>query len=131
MKRWLDPTPVTVPPDVKSAVGGHPLVAKRLVRQGITSVDAARAFIDPAAYQRAPVHDLPDIERAVSRLHRAIESGEIILIWGDFDVDGQTSTAVLVDGLQRLNARVTYHIPGRFSEGHGIRADVLAQVLDE
>lgn len=131
MKRWLDPTPVTVPPDVKNAVGGHPLIAKRMVRQGITSADAARAFIDPSAYQRAPVHDLPDIERAVSRLRRAIEAGEMILIWGDFDVDGQTSTAVLVDGLQHLNARVTYHIPGRFSEGHGIRADVLAQVLDE
>lgn len=129
MKRWLDPTPHTAADQIHAIVGGHPLIAQQLAQRGITSPDDVRAFIDPAAYTPAPPSDLPDMAVAVERLQRAIKNGEKIMVWGDFDVDGQTSTSVLVSGLRGLGATVDYHIPGRFSEGHGIRVDVLADVL--
>lgn len=131
MKRWLDPEFTTVPNDLQQAVGGHPVVAQRLVRQGITTPQAAERFLAPAAYVPASPYDLPDMDRAVTRMRRAIAQQEAILVWGDFDVDGQTSTALLVSALRDLGARVTYHIPNRFTEGHGIHLPTLTALIND
>ncbi len=130
MKSWLEPAPITVSDDLAAAVGGHPVVAARLLRQGITTPEAARRFLSPAAYTPAAPDQLPDMERAVSRLQQAIRRRETILVWGDFDVDGQTATALLVSALRDLGAQVVYHIPNRFSEGHGIHLPALKTLLD-
>jgi single-stranded-DNA-specific exonuclease len=130
MKRWLDPPPVSVPDDLRRAVGGHPLVAERLARQGILTPDAAHRFLYPSAYKPASPDDLPDMDKAVSRLQYAIKHKQHILIWGDFDVDGQTATALLVSALRDLEAQVSYHIPNRFTEGHGIHLPTLKTLLD-
>jgi single-stranded-DNA-specific exonuclease len=130
MKIWLEPQPVTVEEALRSAVGGHPVVAESLVRRGITSPDAAQRFLNPAAYTPAAAADLPDMDKAVSRLQQAIRQHEPILIWGDFDVDGQTSTALLVSALRDLGANVSYHIPNRFTDGHGIQLPMLKKLLD-
>ncbi len=129
MKRWLDPAPLTIPDDLLQAVGGHPVVARRLVRQGITTPQAADYFLSPAAYIPASPYELPGMDRAVTRLQKAIADHEMILVWGDFDVDGQTSTALLVSALRDLGANVTYHIPNRFTEGHGIHLPTLTTLL--
>ena len=91
---------------------------------------SARAFLDPAFYKPAPPGDLPGIARAVERLERAIHDQEMICVWGDFDVDGQTSTTLLVSSLRELGARVSYHIPVRERESHGVNLPVLAQILE-
>src|SRR5687768_9146130 len=130
MKSWLDPTPITLPDVLRQAVGGHPVVAERLFRHGFTTPEAAQRFLSPAAYTPAPPDALPDMDRAVSRLKNAIASREHILVWGDFDVDGQTSTALLVSALRDLGASVSYHIPNRFNEGHGIHLPTLKTQLD-
>jgi single-stranded-DNA-specific exonuclease len=119
MTIWLEPQAVDVPPGLQEAVGGHPLVTQTLVRRGVLTPELARAFLDPAAYVPALPTDLPDLEPAVDRLRRAIGSGERIAVWGDLDVDGQTSTALLVEVLSALGAEVTYHVPSR-QEGHGV-----------
>lgn len=129
MKSWLDPQPLTISDDLRDAIGGHPVVAERLVRRGFTTPADARRFLDPAAYSPAAPDDLPDLDRAVSRLQRAIRQREPILVWGDFDVDGQTSTALLVSALRDLGAVVTYHIPNRFTEGHGVHVPTLSTLL--
>jgi single-stranded-DNA-specific exonuclease len=108
----------------------HPLIQARLARMGITSEEAARAFLDPAHYTPAPPHALPDLPQAVARVQQAIHTGERILVWGDFDVDGQTSTALLVAALRELGANVAYHVPDRFSEGHGVHLPTLRTLLD-
>ena len=100
------------------------------MRIGITTPASARRFLSAAHYTAAPAGDLPDIDRAVERLKRAIRAKERILIWGDFDVDGQTATALLYSALRRLGARVSYHVPNRFSEGHGIHLPTLKRRLD-
>ena len=99
------------------------------MRIGITTPVAAGRFLSAAAYEPASANELPDIDLAVDRLQRAIRDREQILIWGDFDVDGQTSTALLFSALKKKDARVSYHVPNRFSEGHGIHLPTLAQKL--
>ena len=127
--RWLDPTPITVPDDLCISVGGHSLVAERLARAGLTTTAAAQAFLDPSAYTVTSPFELPDLEGAVARLDRAIASGERILIWGDFDVDGQTATALLYSALRTLGADVRYHVPLRQGEGHGMHLSKLREWL--
>lgn len=129
MKRWIEPDPVMVPQELQQRVGGHPLVAATLVRRGITDVDQAMAFLDPDAYAPAPPSDLPGMATAVERILQAIRNDEKICVWGDFDVDGQTSTTLLVSTLNDLGAQVSYHIPIRETESHGITMPALKKVL--
>ena len=130
MKRWLDPQPIVVPDALQKAVGGHPVIAQRLARQGILTPAAARQFLNPAAYQPASPDELPDMDKAVVRLQYAIQHRQHILVWGDFDVDGQTATSLLVSALRDIGAQVSYHIPNRFTEGHGIHLPTLQTLLD-
>jgi single-stranded-DNA-specific exonuclease len=130
MKHWIDPKPVAVPEALTAQVGGHPVVAQTLARRGITAPADVRRFLDPAAYTPASPYDLPDMDRAVERVQAAIQRGEQILVWGDFDVDGQTATALLVATLRDLNADVTYYIPHRQTEGHGVHIQSLGTHLD-
>jgi single-stranded-DNA-specific exonuclease len=126
---WSPPEEITVPESLKAALGGHPLVAETLVRRGISDPDEARAFLDPAHYTPTPASELPGIPKATIRISRALAQAETILVWGDFDVDGQTSTTLLVEALRELGAQVKYHIPVRATEGHGIKVDVLAEII--
>jgi single-stranded-DNA-specific exonuclease len=128
-KTWIDPEPVATPADLQTLIGGHPLVAQTLARRGIADPGAARAFLDPAHYSPAPASDLPDMMKAAERIEQAIRRGERILVWGDFDVDGQTATTLLVEALRNCGAQVGYHIPVRASEGHGIQLEKLQDQL--
>jgi single-stranded-DNA-specific exonuclease len=127
---WIDPEKVVVPENLIEAVGGHPLVAETLVRRGIVVPKEARAFLDPGHYTPTPASELPGIAEATTRIHRAINNSELILVWGDFDVDGQTSTTLLVEALRELGAEVTHHIPIRATEGHGIKVEVLEEIIE-
>ncbi len=112
MTRWIDPSPVPIPPSFAD-LNLHPLVAQTLVRRGITTPEAARLFLHPDRLAPVP---FPGIEPAVERILQAIRGQELICVWGDFDVDGQTSTSLLVQTLQGLGANVMYYIPIRGKE---------------
>lgn len=129
-RQWLEPAPVAVPEALRVAIGGHRLVAERLTRAGLTTTAAVQRFFSPAHYKPAAPDELPDMARAVDRLQRAIDRRERILIWGDFDVDGQTATALLYSALGERGAKTRYHVPNRFSEGHGIHLPTLKRYLD-
>ncbi len=126
--KWHTPPEPNIPPDLR-AWAQNDLLARLLVQRGIRTVDAARAFIHPDEYRPAPPSALPDMTVAVAILHPAIDRKLPILVWGDFDVDGQTSTALLVSVLRRLGADVRFHVPHRLTEGHGIRPENLAAEL--
>ena len=130
-KRWIEPAPLEVPAALQEAVGGHPLVAQTLFRRGVTTIPAARSFLDPDAYTPVSGAELPDLEKAADILEAAIQAGKLICVWGDFDVDGQTATTLLVTTLQDLGARVTFHIPVRIRETHGLNLPVLEQLIDQ
>lgn len=112
-------------------VGGHSLVAQILTRRGFDQIARVQAFLNPLAYSPASPGELPDLEKAVERLRRAIRLKQPICVWGDFDVDGQTATALLVSALRRLGGQVTYHIPIRARESHGVHLESLKKILDE
>ena len=140
MTHWINPPPVEIPASFAD-LNLPPLIAQTLIRRGITDVQAARAFLQSDALPSTP---FPGIEKAVDVINGFINNREItsesssvptrkdqiICVWGDFDVDGQTSTALLVQTLQALGANVTYYIPIRGKEGHGIHIDSLKPIID-
>ncbi len=125
---WLLPEPIQ-PADALTRAAGHPLVAQILARRGIRTPAAARAFLDPDAYTPASPSALPDLPAAAACLRDALRRDETILVWGDFDVDGQTATALFVSALRELGGRVRFYIPHRLHEGHGIKTEALEKHL--
>lgn len=103
------------------------IIARLLVLRGIQSAQDARAFMDPTLDHLHDPSLLPDLDAGVDRLHTAIESGEKILIHGDYDVDGVTSTALLVRSLRALKAEVAYRLPHRRKDGYGIKPAVIGE----
>ncbi len=126
MPRWLDPPPVNVPASFAD-LGLPPLIAQTLVRRGISTPAAARAFLHP---EETPSTPFPEAEHAAALIHSAIRKQEKIGVWGDFDVDGQTATALLVQTLRAIGADVRYYIPIRGKENHGVHIESLAPLLD-
>src|SRR6188474_3012439 len=129
MTRWLDPSSVNVPASFAD-LNLSPLIARTLIRHGIREPDSARAFLDPDSYSPADAFELPGMADAVEKVNLAIRTREQICVWGDFDVDGQTATTVLVETLRALGADVSYYIPVRGKESHGVHIDSLAPILD-
>lgn len=127
--KWLEPQVVEVPQELQAAVGGHPLVAQALVQRGLRTTEAALAFLDPLCYHPTSPLELPDMPVAVQRLQTALARNEAILVWGDFDTDGMTATAVLVEALQVLGARVEWYVPDRLKESHGVHWGSLQPYL--
>jgi single-stranded-DNA-specific exonuclease len=126
--RWIE---LTFPSSPAPLPGLHPLVSQALIRRGFTTPDSAHAFLEPSSYSPAPARDLPNLSRAFYRIERAIHSKEPICVWGDFDVDGQTSTTILLQTLQTLGANVTFHIPIRGNEGHGVNRPYLEKLISQ
>ena len=131
MRIWLEPVPLEVPDDLQAAIDGHPILLQSLVQRGLTDPQTARAFLDPNAYRPTPPQELPGVEQVVIRLQRALQMDEVIGVWGDFDVDGQTATALLVSALRRLGGQVRYHIPRRDQEGHGVNVPHLEKLVQQ
>ena len=126
MTRWIDPPPIDVPASF-STLGLPPLIAQTLVRRGFRDPASARAFLHPDELPSTP---FPNIEPAVERIILAIQKNEMLCVWGDFDVDGQTSTALLVQTLRALGANVVYYIPIRGKESHGVHVESLKPIID-
>jgi len=127
MTIWREPESTEVPGSL-SELSLHPLVAETLVRLGITDLASARAFLDPDLAASSP---FPDLGPALELLSMAIRKRETVCVWGDFDVDGQTATALLVHALQAVGADVRYYIPIRGKEGHGVHIESLQTILDQ
>ena len=107
----------------------HPLVAKILVSRGITSEKQAADFFDVSL---SHLHDpflLRDMDLAVKRIEKALAGGEKITIYGDYDVDGITSTSILYLYLRAQGAMVDYYIPERSYEGYGLNKTALDQII--
>lgn len=129
MIRWLEPPSIKLTPDLIDMVGGNRRLARILAQRGITTSDAIRSFIDPNYYKPAAPTELPDLEKAVDILRKARIENIRLCVWGDFDVDGQTATALLVDGLQKLGYDVFYYIPDRATESHGLNKNGIRTVI--
>lgn len=100
--------------------GGIPAIAELLVRRGVSTPEGADSFFNPSI---SGLHDpflMPDMDKAVTRLNRAMGAKERIMIYGDYDVDGTTAVALVYKYLQNYYSNVEYYIPTRDDEGYGI-----------
>jgi single-stranded-DNA-specific exonuclease len=129
LRSWVEPSEAVIQDELIALVDGNRLVAQALARRGIVGVDQAKGFLDPHHYFPSSPYELPGMSQAVERLQKALKGGEHVLVWGDFDVDGQTSTALLVQTLKELGGEVSYHIPVRSRESHGMSWIVLENLL--
>ena len=129
-REWVVRDAAQVSDELRQVVGGHPLVARLLAQRGITDASAARAFLDPAYYVPTRPEEMPGIVSAVAVVRQALSAGSRIRVWGDFDADGETATAVLVEALASCGAQVDYRLPGR-QDGHGLSRSALAAAGDD
>ena len=133
-RSWAVRPQSEVPAEIVEACSGHVYLAEALVQRGLRTFKKAQAFLDPAYYTPSPAHALAGVREGVALLRSALERGQKILIWGDFDADGQTSTALLASGLKQLARHedlVHWHVPHRLRDNHGIQVDRLQELLDD
>ncbi|MDO4563522.1 MAG: single-stranded-DNA-specific exonuclease RecJ [Clostridia bacterium] len=108
--------------------GITPLVARVMINRGINTADAAKRFLDKSTGDLHPPHLLQGVEKAVERIKRAISEGEHIVIYGDYDVDGITSTALMVRFLRSCGANTSAYIPDRQDEGYGLNKGAIDRI---
>ncbi len=106
-----------------------PLVARLLFARGITTTDQLESFLNLSHLPHDPLL-LPDMDRAIPRLRAAVEYGETVGVFGDFDVDGITGTAIMCEGLGSLGARPVPYIPQRTDEGHGLSVGAIDSLAE-
>ena len=106
-----------------------PLVARILASRGVGTANELSSFLNLSHLPYDPGH-LPGMDAAVSRLLRAVNSGETVGVFGDFDVDGITGTAIMSEGLESLGAYPIPYLPQRGSEGHGLSRSAIDSLID-
>ncbi|MFW5897650.1 MAG: single-stranded-DNA-specific exonuclease RecJ [Halanaerobium sp.] len=110
---------------------GSKKLARLAQQRGLDSKAKLIQFIEPEQYSPLKLRDFPKIMEIVDFILDHIKKGSRILIYGDYDVDGITSTSILVGALSRLSDQISYHIPDRFKEGYGLNKEVLASYQDQ
>ncbi|WP_226667243.1 single-stranded-DNA-specific exonuclease RecJ [Metabacillus litoralis] len=118
--RWLvQPTDESLINTLVEELSITPLVASLLVNRGIHSTIEARKFLQIETQEFHDPFILKDMDKAVHRIKQAIENNEHILVYGDYDADGVSSTTVLLTTLRKIGAHADFYIPNRFTEGYG------------
>jgi single-stranded-DNA-specific exonuclease len=107
------------------------LLAKILVNRNLTDDEKINVFLNPTRKDFYNPFLMPDMDKAVNRIIKAIENKEKIMIFGDYDVDGITSVTVLKKFLLERNAVVSQYIPNRLNEGYGLNKDAIKKIADD
>src|SRR6266571_7997911 len=115
--------------ELAAMIGVSPIVADLLIARGYDDQESAQRFLNPSLDQLHDPYLMRGMSEAVQRLLHAIDNQEPILIYGDYDVDGTTGTAVLLRALRMLGATAGYHVPHRFTEGYGIQQAGLEKAV--
>lgn len=105
------------------------LTKRLLLSRGLTGAEEVEEFLNPLEMKLTSPYDFVDMQKAVDRVIKAIVNREKIVIYGDFDADGVTSTSVLYKTLNHLDANVEYFIPDREKEGHGLDSAALVKII--
>ncbi|MDP7179131.1 MAG: single-stranded-DNA-specific exonuclease RecJ [Verrucomicrobiota bacterium] len=108
-----------------------PLMAQCLVNRGVASKVEVSEFLNPKLKLLADPFLIPNMDAAVERLWKARENNERLLIYGDYDVDGVSSTALLTEMLTELGWTVQPYLPGRFDDGYGLSAEALEKCIEQ
>jgi single-stranded-DNA-specific exonuclease len=98
----------------------NPVISALLVQRGITTFESARAFFRPDIQALHDPFLMNDMDKAVVRFEQALRNKEKIMVYGDYDVDGTTSVAMVYSFIRKYNRDVEYYIPDRYTEGYGV-----------
>lgn len=112
-------------------LGVSPVVAQLLLNRGVSDPGAARRFLDPVLTALHPPHTLPGAAAAADLVVAALHEKRRIRIFGDYDADGVTGTAILVRLIDHLGGTVDFHIPHRMDEGYGLNSDAVRKAKDD
>jgi len=128
--RWsLAPPQPLLAGQLAAQLKSPPLLAQCLLNRGFSEPSAIEHFLRPRLKNLADPFLLPDMAAAMERLFRAREQNEPLVIFGDYDVDGVTSTALLIEVLRPLGWQVEFYLPNRMDEGYGLSADGVENCL--
>lgn len=108
-----------------------PDLIRLLYRRGFQEKGQLEDFLHPSFEQYHDPFLLHDMDRAVHRVHQALENDEAILIYGDYDADGMTATSILLEGLEAIGANVHYYLPNRFTDGYGPNKAVYRYYIEQ
>ena len=130
-KRWIFPPPnKSLQTEIASKLKISHLLAQVLINRGITDIVSARSFLQPQIAALGDPSLLPDIEKASVRINEAVRRGEKIVIYGDYDVDGLSATALMYRCLKLVGGQVSYYIPERLEEGYGLNAGAIKKLKE-
>lgn len=130
-KRWIFyPLNRALQTEIANKLKISQLLAQILINRGITDVSSAKNFLQPQISTLADPSLLRDVEKASIRINEAVRKGEKIVVYGDYDVDGLTATAVMHRCLKLLGAQVSYYIPERLEEGYGLNVDAIRKLKE-
>jgi single-stranded-DNA-specific exonuclease len=105
-------------------------ISELLVQRGISSIDEAEKFFHPSLRDLHDPFLMPDMDKAVDRLNRAMGSKQKIMVYGDYDVDGTTAVALVYRYLQNFYSEIEYYIPTRYDEGYGISIATIDEAAE-
>lgn len=115
---------------LSSSLNADPLVCRLLAQRGITSEEEATFFMNPAIPGLHNPFEMKDMKLAAERLDKAVQNGEQILLYGDYDVDGTGAVSMMFAFLSRLTSQLDYYIPDRISEGYGLGVQGVEYALN-
>ena len=111
-----------------SELGISVFTARLLTNRGIKTAAEARAYLYPTFDELHDPFEFADMNKAVDRINKAMARGEKICIYGDYDADGTTATALLLNTFRQLDAPADYYIPDRFGDGYGLSKDTVEKI---
>jgi len=128
-KRWI--LPKILDNVLSSELNSYSEIERRiLANRGICTKEDAEDFLNGLQQEGTDPFNLLGMKEAVDRLKRAIENSEKIVVYGDYDADGVTATALLIENLSYLGGNISHYIPDRFSEGYGLNKDAIGQIKE-
>ena len=130
-RRWKIAPPDPAAAELAARLKTSPLLAQVLLNRGLREPPECVDFLRPSLKCLHEPALLPNLNKAAERVARAVRDRERIVIYGDYDVDGITATAILWHAIRTLGGHVAYYIPHRIEEGYGLNAEAMAQLCDE
>ncbi|HEY0257540.1 MAG TPA: single-stranded-DNA-specific exonuclease RecJ [Candidatus Methylacidiphilales bacterium] len=130
-KRWVHASPAAEALELARALDLHPQVAALLWQRGFRNAEQARAFLEPRLQSLGDPFQLTDLRRAAERILQAVAQRERMVIFGDYDVDGITSSALLWRILRQLGGEVETFLPLRMEEGYGLSQDGVERCVEQ
>src|SRR3954447_3366169 len=127
-KRWNVIEPHAAAVELAERLKTSPLVAQILLNRGMEDCDVCREFLRPTLKSLLEPATIPNLRPAAERIAKSIRDREKIVVYGDYDVDGITATAILWHAIQHLGGVVEYYIPHRIEEGYGLNAEAVEQI---